>query len=287
MRALYAVVRYIPNMLREEFVNVGVILVCPETRFQGLRYLPSFGDDSRAKALSNWDGHFVRHALTKLRYAFDHKQLNSFIEEGVSPEGILTPSGLHRLRAFYHNNIQLSEPRSALTSNPEETLEKLFHQFVAVPEEGTKRLRVTRQAMRKQVSSVFRQAGLFERPEVKQDVKPPVPAPKIDFAYQNDVMHYYQLIPFTGTEKTSGTVQSYRMTARDVRSASGLDTVYQDAKFAVLGYYPSNLVEAGETDELLHLLRDDGIETLDYEDAHIIARQIANDLAAHPSKLIS
>ena len=77
------------------------------------------------------------------------------------------------------------------------------------------------------------------------------------------------------------------MTARDVRSASGLDTVYQNAKFAVLGYYPSNLVKAGETDELLHLLRDDGIETLDYEDAHIIARQIANDLAVHPSKLIS
>ena len=69
----------------------------------------------------------MRHALTKLRHAFDHKQLDGFIEEGVSPEGILTPSGLHRLRASYHNNIQLSEPRSALTSNPGETLEKLFY----------------------------------------------------------------------------------------------------------------------------------------------------------------
>ena len=34
MRALYAVIRYIPNMLREEFVNVGVILVCLRQGFK-------------------------------------------------------------------------------------------------------------------------------------------------------------------------------------------------------------------------------------------------------------
>ncbi len=121
--------------------------------------------------------------------------------------------------------------------------------------------------MRKQVSSVFRQAGLFEHPEVKQDVKPPVPAPKIDFACQNfaykkNVMHYYQLIHFTDTEKNSGTVQSYA--ARDVPPRAWIPLPRRQVRRAWL-----LSLQSSRSNGRLHLLRDDGIETLDYEDAHI------------------
>ena len=34
----YAVIRYVPKVEREEFINVGVILFCNELKFLGIRY---------------------------------------------------------------------------------------------------------------------------------------------------------------------------------------------------------------------------------------------------------
>ena len=281
MRAQYAIIRYIPNMLREEFINVGVLLVCPEANYQGMRAIPSFGTDSKVKAFEGGDGRFVRHAVTKLKHAVEDHQLGRFVSENAAPEGLLTFSGLASLSASYHNNIQLSEPRPTVTTQPEETLEGLFQQFVTADKNVSGEGRVTRQTMRKAVYSVFREKGLFDRSEVQQDVKPPVPAPKIDLAYRNNVMHYYHLIPFTDTERTYKTVQSYRMTANDVRDTSHLEKVYRDAKFAVLGYYPPKKEAPEDTEELLELLHNDGIETLNYTDAPKIAQGILEELHAH------
>ena len=281
MRAQYAVIRYIPNMLREEFINVGVLLVCPAAGYQGIRSIPSFGTDSKIKALEGSDGRFVRHAVSKLKNAVEEHQLERLISGEAAPEGLLTLSGLADLSASYHNNIQLSEPRPTVTTQPKQTLEALFQQFVTAPNKIYKEKRVTRQTMRKKVYGVFREKGLFDHPEVQQDVKPPVPAPKIDLAYQNNVMHYYHLIPFTDTERTSKTVQSYRMTANDMRNASDLGKAYRDAEFAVLGYYPPKKEAAEDTEELLELLHGDGIKTLDYTEAPGLAKEILDVLHTH------
>ena len=281
MRAQYAVIRYIPDMLREEFINVGVLLVCPAADYQAVRSIPSFGTDSKVKALEGGDGRFVRHAVGKLKNAIEERRLKRFIGEDAAPEGLLTFSGLAALRASYHNNIQLSEPRPTITTQPEQTLEELFQQFVTAPDRMRKEERVTRQTMRKKVYGVFREKGLFDHPEVQQDVKPPVPAPKIDLAYQNNVMHYYHLIPFTDTERTYKTVQSYRMTANDMRDASGLGKAYRDAEFAVLGYYPPKKEAPEDTEELLELLQSDGIKTLDYTEAPRLAKEILEVLHTH------
>ena len=285
--AQYAIIRYIPNMLREEFINVGVLLTCPNANYQAVRSLPSFGADSRVKALEGGDGRFVRHAVTKLKNAVEEYGLNRFVGEDIAPAGQLTFFGLAALIASYHNNIQLSAPRPVVTTQPERTLEELFQQFVTASDKAARDERVTRQTMRKRVYGVFREQGLFNYSEVQQDVKPPVPAPKIDLAYQNKVMHYYHLIPFTGTERTYRTVQSYRMTANDIRDTSALEKIYRDAEFAVLGYYPSEKNTLGDTGELLELLQDDGIKTFDYKDAPSIARGILEELRAHGSPMQS
>ena len=285
--AQYAIIRYIPNMLREEFINVGVLLVCPDANYQAVRSLPSFGADSKVKAFEGGDGRFVRHAITKLKNAVEEHQLKRFVSEDAAPAGQLTFSGLAALTASYHNNIQLSEPRPVVTTQPERTLEELFQQFVTAPDKAARDERVTRQTMRKKVYGVFREQGLFDYPEVQHDVKPPVPAPKIDLAYQNEVMHYYHLIPFTDTERTYKTVQSYRMTANDMRDTSALEKVYRDAEFAVLGYYPPKKEALKDTGELLELLQGDGIKTLNYKDAPNIARGILEELRTHGSPIQS
>jgi EAL domain-containing protein (putative c-di-GMP-specific phosphodiesterase class I) len=130
MTAMYTVIRYVPNILKGEFVNVGVILVCPEYTYQGLRSLPSFGVGSKAKLLEGSDGLFVRHAVNKLQELLELNRAADLVgEEGVTAN-LLNFTGLEILHKMYNNNIQLSKPYSAATDNPEELLEKLYQDFV-------------------------------------------------------------------------------------------------------------------------------------------------------------
>ncbi|MEX2540573.1 MAG: DUF3037 domain-containing protein [Trueperaceae bacterium] len=281
MDAFYSVLRYIPNMLRGEFVNVGVVLVCPKMQFQGIRTIPSFGPESKVRVLGEGDGRFVRHAVTSLSKALQHRTIDRFLSsKKVVTDGLLTYAGLNQLRLTYHNNIQLTEPRPVLVVDPESTLENLYQCFVGAAKReaaGT----VTRKVMRKKVKDAFRKAGVLDRPEFFVETIPPVPAaPKVDFAYRNDVMHYYQVVPFEGSNSTRHTVQSYRMTARDMRDASNLDDMYRSAEFTVLGHYPEHRL-SGETEELVQVLNSEGIRTLDYLEAGSLARKIAKQLNVH------
>ena len=129
MQAFFMVVRYVPRVLREEFVNVGVVLSCPEANFQDIQTLQSFGDDSKAKLLDG-DGLFVRHTITKLRNTLQGKTLQTMLGEKLSPEGELSLEGMTALHHAYCNNIQFSLPRTVLTGNPKETLYELYTEYV-------------------------------------------------------------------------------------------------------------------------------------------------------------
>ena len=67
----YSVLRYVPSIPREEFLNVGVLLVCPQLQYQRILALPDYGQGSRIEALQQTDEAFVEHAVGKLRIALE------------------------------------------------------------------------------------------------------------------------------------------------------------------------------------------------------------------------
>ena len=119
----YAVVRVVPHVEREEFVNVGVILFCAERRYLGCRLRL---EPERLRALA-----------PGLETASLARHLDAFraVSEGDpagGPVAALTPSErVHWLVAPRSASIQTSPAHSGLADDPAAALERLFDAMVA------------------------------------------------------------------------------------------------------------------------------------------------------------
>lgn len=118
----YAVLRVVPRVEREEFINAGIVLFCREQRFLGARvYL----DEVRLRAL--WPEADVE--LT-------HRHLGAFVkvcngDSDAAPIALLSQSErFHWLVAPRSTIIQVSPVHSGLCEAPEQTMEHLFQQLV-------------------------------------------------------------------------------------------------------------------------------------------------------------
>lgn len=118
----YAVIRIVPRVEREEFLNVGIILYCAKQRFLEVRYTL---DGTRLSALS-----------PDLDIAEMESNLIAFqrICEGgktAGPIGLLDPASRFRwLTAARSTVLQTSKVHPGLCDNAMETLNKLHAQLV-------------------------------------------------------------------------------------------------------------------------------------------------------------
>lgn len=122
----YAVIRIVPRVEREEFVNTGVILYCPRQRFLQVLYTL---DPSRVRAL-------CPHADMEVIAA----NLRSFksISDGVKDGGPIAqldmPSRFRWLSAIRSTVVQTSRIHTGLCTDANEAIAKLFRQMVAQEE---------------------------------------------------------------------------------------------------------------------------------------------------------
>jgi Protein of unknown function (DUF3037) len=281
MGATYAVIRYVPNALREEFVNVGVLLVCPQVAYHGIRILPGFGKDTKARLLENSDGQFVRHALTTLRHSLESGRIASTVGEAGAPEGRLNLAGLSTLQRMHVNDIRFSALRPTATVDPAVTLEQLFNEFVGPLEAVRKSGNINRTAIKREVHKVFNQYDLFGLEGVQEDFVLPVETePVVDLAYKNHVWHCYQAISFAGDEReVQRNVNAYRQTANDARASN---SEVRQAAFAVLAHRPSEV--SARVLKSIDSLRVDQIELVEREEFEVLAQHIVQDLRG-PSQM--
>ena len=118
----YAVIRVVPRVEREEFLNVGIILFCKSAKFIKMRY-----SVNEAK-------------LLMLSEDFDMEQLEqnlaSFqkIAEGGKTGGPIgefdIPSRFRWLTAIRSSAIQTSRPHPGFCDDLEETIQRLFEELV-------------------------------------------------------------------------------------------------------------------------------------------------------------
>ncbi len=118
----YAVIRVVPRVEREEFINVGVILFCKSAKF--IKMLYSINEAKLVMFSKDFD-------LEQLEL-----NLNSFqkIAEGGQDSGPIgefdIPSRFRWLTAIRSSAIQTSRPHSGLCTNLEETSQRLFEELV-------------------------------------------------------------------------------------------------------------------------------------------------------------
>ena len=118
----YAVIRIVPRVEREEFVNAGVILYCRDLQFLQIKYtLP----DARIKALCD---HCDVEELQAHLQAF--KKISAGDPQGGAIGKLDIASRFRWLTATRSTVVQTSKVHPGLCHDPAEMLERLYAQLV-------------------------------------------------------------------------------------------------------------------------------------------------------------
>jgi hypothetical protein len=121
----YAVIRIVPRVEREEFLNVGVILYCKQVQFLQVMFTVN---EARLQAFA---GYLDMKALYEHLCAFEK------ICKGDETAGNIAkldmPSRFRWLTATRSTIVQSSKVHPGLCINPQETLTKLHAQLVLPP----------------------------------------------------------------------------------------------------------------------------------------------------------
>jgi hypothetical protein len=118
----YAVIRVVPRVDREEFLNVGVILYCPAIRLLGLR------------CTDNCDRLLMLDPQIDLDELKRHLHAFSVITRGEASGGPISrldnASRFRWLTAIRSTILQTSRVHPGLSANPAATLEELYGRLV-------------------------------------------------------------------------------------------------------------------------------------------------------------
>jgi hypothetical protein len=188
----YRVLRYTPNLIRDEWVNVGVML-------EEFQELEPMGGSRRAIKVVEEDGEFAR--VRKLHPNADVALLHSLASEF---ETLRTMSGedmrkyFTKLESTLSNALQLSPQKAILAENFDAELTRLYDTHVAPPARtGTGIVESTRAWIRNKLKDVFQRhriAGKL-KPAVHIDEYTHAGDPfKFDYGYRNGVRGYIQSV---------------------------------------------------------------------------------------------
>ena len=118
----YAVIRVVPRVEREEFLNVGVILFCKKAKF--IKMLFVIGESKIKLFSSELD-------LEQVQLNLDSFQKIAHGDKNGGPIAQFEmPERFRWLTALRSSVIQTSRPHSGLSNDLEKTTERLFKEMV-------------------------------------------------------------------------------------------------------------------------------------------------------------
>jgi hypothetical protein len=118
----YAVIRVLPKVEREEFINVGIILFSKRAKYIRMKYTIN------AERLSAFSTELDTDLLTETLHSFE-KICNGNKDAGVIAQFDI-PERFRWLTAVRSSCIQTSRPHPGYSENLDETVEKLFEELV-------------------------------------------------------------------------------------------------------------------------------------------------------------
>lgn len=118
----YAVIRVLPKVEREEFINVGIILFSKRQKYLKIRY---HIDEKKLSTFSNEiDLEFLDKNLASLAQICDGSRAGGNIATLEKPERF------RWITAVKSSCLQTSRPHPGFSENLDETLDKLFNELV-------------------------------------------------------------------------------------------------------------------------------------------------------------
>jgi hypothetical protein len=118
----YAIIRVVPRVEREEFLNVGVIVYCADHNFLKTKF------ELNKEKLSNFSNDLDIDELKERLHAF--QQICSGLPEAGSIAALPLPARFRWLTATRSTILQTSPVHPGLCTDPQETLDKVYDELV-------------------------------------------------------------------------------------------------------------------------------------------------------------
>jgi hypothetical protein len=182
----YRILRYTPNLLRDEWLNIGVLLeeTEPET--------PAHPTTRRAVQIIEEDAEINR--VRKLHPAADENFLRALPAEFQARLG----DNLEKLEQTYSNLVQFGPQKAVLAEDFDSELDRLYHDHVALPPRARGGIAEGARAwIRNKLNDVFRRhrvLGKMERRVRVERFTHPGDPTRIDYAYRNGAEGFLQSV---------------------------------------------------------------------------------------------
>jgi hypothetical protein len=142
----FFVLRYVPNAVQDEFVNVGVVMVEPGAEFADVRFTR---DWRRVQCLDpQVDIEMLRALENEMRRELRDNQTRDVL--------------LRRLNDSSSNLVQISATRACLTEDPAKEIETLAKLYFEGPRPAGRSERTGRKRLYDNIDGAFKQSGVSE-----------------------------------------------------------------------------------------------------------------------------
>lgn len=224
--------RYVPDPIRNEAKNIGIVLLCPEKGFGKSKFLKSrfhLQRDSRRYATLQ---SIIRGYQIDLPGEYKENLYERTLFAPIPPQW--TKADLEKLSHECTNLIQFSRP-SVLLGDPEESLNELFQERVQVKRGGNRTTQI-----RKNAANIFKRTfhsyGLEDAVEEDADISVHSHKYRFDIGIKNGKLHYaiktldFQKADLQRVEEAGGYYAHIWHTVQSETGAKGLWLVKPPSK---------------------------------------------------------
>ncbi|MGH9685790.1 MAG: DUF3037 domain-containing protein [Candidatus Acidiferrales bacterium] len=214
----YRILRYTPNLVRDEWINVGVLLeqVPAESAIAG--------EPAARRALRLLDDESEFKRLRRLHPAADETLLRSLgpdFEARLAGSETEVSEYLAKLDQILSNALQFSPQHAVLADNFETELDRLYDEKVAVPSGASGIMENTKKWIRSRLNDIFKRRRILDKLErgvrVQEFTQPGDPF-RIDYAYRYNGTRGYLHAVALGRDYSPAKVFAY--TAERIRAKS-------------------------------------------------------------------
>jgi hypothetical protein len=248
---VYRILRYTPNLVRDEWVNIGVVVFDEKTGERRMRLIEEEEEYNRVRRLHRDADDRV---LRLLRQDLESRFLDG---------GKIGGSGewwnvLEKFDSTLSNVLQLAPQKGILHGDLDAEIERLYADHIAVPwAQGRVGLPGSRSTIRHYCAQVFKQARLWERIDKSVRVE--------EFTFQGDPMRLDYSYRRNGTRGYLQALSVSRAPGDAKELAYTVERIAAKAKFATefAAVTDVALVRENERHQFVqHTLRDAGIEPI-------------------------
>jgi len=215
----YRILRYTPNLVRDEWVNIGVLVYDPRSGERRLRLIEEQEEYNRVRRLHpDADESLLRALRDNLEDRFDSaRSSNGHGTNGGGSGGRALEELLGRWDDTLSNALQLAPQKGVISSDLDAELERLYGDHVALPRfPGRIGAPGSRAQMRSYCSQVFRQTRLWNR--IQKSVR------ASEFTFSGDPMRLDYSYRRNGTR---GFIQTLSV-SRAPADAKGIAYTFED-----------------------------------------------------------